>query len=891
MQSVTEEERLYDPAIETAKTLVNTKGGRPSPSEFPWMAEAEGMTAVPEPPQRREPGIYALPPKSTGEKVGEFIARGVLPFYSQIKGEAPWLSTETAMEIPSRIAYGALGTAVLKPIIGKLGNWFRFLTNQERGLVTQSLDDMIAKGYSEGEILKRWGNPEFRVQALSRRMPTELPFMKGEGTVPSPKPTEISPIPRLPAIRPATEPVPTPLPIGMRPPIAETRELPLFEPAREALEPIQKMRKIESGVARMSPSEWSKNPELVSEAKLAAEKTGISPENLEYVGLQKFTPYSNDAMHLWNVTDPSSPKYGSTVAGPTFQLTEGQTKRLRPMGVLKSQRGSLGEVNAPIWYSTLQRTIETKMPNQAPIEQVMNIVKGAGVKADEIKWSGLDDFLSKKTGKIGKQELVDYLKENQVEIKEIVKGGPTSVSDDFRIWLQREHMNPQTPEEFVSLSERLERTAKQWQANGDQRQARRYFDMSDEATKLSEGINLETGSTIGQTKFSQWQLPGGESYRELLLTLPGELSKESISQRMFGKPYKQLTDQERFQITPEFQKQMKETYRAPHWDEPNVLAHVRFNDRVDPEGKKVLFIEEVQSDWHQAGREKGYGRKQFTEEQIEIIASENGKSFKAIDKNTKEEITTWVPTKDQAMRVALKASGEGVPFAPFSKTWHELMMKRMVRWASEKGYDKIAWTTGEQQAERYDLSKHISKIEYDSIDGELWGYDLQGKQVIEEIVKPERLEDYIGKEAAKKILEAPTYGDTHVHTLKGIDLKVGGEGMKGFYDKILPEYMNKFGKKWGAKVGETNIVTGRGIDRQIEGGGFEFIGPEHPEAPKQFTTVHSLDITPSMKKSVLEEGLPLFQLLPLAGAGAGGLTYMGKKESEKSKQNVIRSQK
>ena len=31
--------------------------------------------------------------------------------------------------------------------------------------------------------------------------------------------------------------------------------------------------------------------------------------------------------------------------------------------------------------------------------------------------------------------------------------------------------------------------------------------------------------------------------------------------------------------------------------------------------------------------------------------------------------------------------------------------------------------------------------------------------------------------------------------LRGIDLDVGGQGMKGFYDKIIPDYLNKFGKK------------------------------------------------------------------------------------------------
>jgi hypothetical protein len=47
---------------------------------------------------------------------------------------------------------------------------------------------------------------------------------------------------------------------------------------------------------------------------------------------------------------------------------------------------------------------------------------------------------------------------------------------------------------------------------------------------------------------------------------------------------------------------------ASHFDQPNILAHMRVNDRV-VDGKKTLFIEEIQSDWHQKGRKKGYHKR------------------------------------------------------------------------------------------------------------------------------------------------------------------------------------------------------------------------------------------------------------------------------------------
>src|SRR5690606_19423701 len=38
----------------------------------------------------------------------------------------------------------------------------------------------------------------------------------------------------------------------------------------------------------------------------------------------------------------------------------------------------------------------------------------------------------------------------------------------------------------------------------------------------------------------------------------------------------------------------------------------------------------------------------------------------------------------------------GLPDAPFKTTWHELVMKRMIRYAAENGFDRVAWPTGAQ---------------------------------------------------------------------------------------------------------------------------------------------------------------------------------------------------
>ena len=50
----------------------------------------------------------------------------------------------------------------------------------------------------------------------------------------------------------------------------------------------------------------------------------------------------------------------------------------------------------------------------------------------------------------------------------------------------------------------------------------------------------------------------------------------------------------------------KNVFSSSHFSEPNILVHLRMNTRTDSEGNKVLFLEEVQSDWGQKGKKEGF---------------------------------------------------------------------------------------------------------------------------------------------------------------------------------------------------------------------------------------------------------------------------------------------
>ena len=86
--------------------------------------------------------------------------------------------------------------------------------------------------------------------------------------------------------------------------------------------------------------------------------------------------------------------------------------------------------------------------------------------------------------------------------------------------------------------------------------------------------------------------------------------------------------------------------------------------------------------------------------------------------------------------------------------------------------------------------------------------------------------------------------------------------MKTFYDKMLKQYADKWGKKFNSKVYVSSIDKARDYD------------------------VFTMDITPSMKQKVLEKGVPLFS----AGAGtvtAGGIAAAKQKQEQQAQDNSI----
>lgn len=477
-------------------------------------------------------------------------------------------------------------------------------------------------------------------------------------------------------------------------------------------------------------------------------------------------------------------------------------------------------------YSELESKV-SQGPGKGTAEAWKGYINGLtqkGVKPEEIEWSGVRDWLDLQKGSVTKEDLLSYLKNGGVEVKEVV-----------------------------------------------------LRDSGDDIPFLDSAA-----------KYSQYTLPGGENYREVLLTLPDISRGEHERARRAWVSYQEKMREKydgsfawRREATKEENEegdrlvaaldkaaygapQDKPEYLSPHWKQRNVLAHIRVNDRTDAEGNKVLFVEEIQSDWGQQGKKRGFkGQPIFME-----------------------------GMRDQPEGF-LGLSGSNIPMAPFvTKTegWLNLALKRIMVMAGEGGYDKVAFINGDQSAERNDLSKQVDSIVYEKEDDGTYSLvaSRNGRELVKRNnVKESTLPDLVGRDVAERIVngEGKAIPGGPERELTGDGLKVGGEGMKAFYDTIVPIAVKKLlPKVGGGQMGVVSVASVKGRDVEPASGSdvMDYLGiPEEDQRDywgnlsqqerdrlmdryrmrnAGVSPQPGFDVTPAMKERVRTTGLPRFSL-------------------------------
>jgi hypothetical protein len=662
---------------------------------------------------------------------------------------------------------------------------------------------------------------------------------------------------------------------------------------------------------------------------------------------------------------------------------------------------------APPFYSVLRKTLQERMGNRAPAQQVAGLLRNSPVKQDELEWTGFNTFLeeAQREGRVlTKQEVMDFLDANEVRIEEVsfprsTEGTPEAerleqatrtfnaassnltqrVADALMDYVEDAAVaagREVSPDEV----QRAERTAEEFVGNavlrGGHSAIQQVADtlgisMEDAQIEVSQVSNLHGAVRAAQSDLNwmtdqakpKWDAhglvtPGGTNYRELILTLPakqeplqalkwekgGAQALEEIGEDflevwsttdesngnlwsialerdgtwwVFQNDYEagsarsiidaQKIVEERIgsDIVSGQRDSIGSTFRYDsHWQGiDNPLAHVRFNDRVDADGKKVLFLEEVQSDWHQKGREGGYkpGKEEQAQyaAQVRSLDTEMDELIEPFGREIRDVTDPEIRAQYYELlrkRTALKTMEDprGLPpKAPFETLWPELALKRMIRYAAENGYDRVAWTPGsihasatDPKASRYGTERIAWEKRVGADGTPTWairaepqvgghtqgvedlGAEALARGLIQEsataFVKSkeelrQHIEGYQGMASgARERVENRTVVDRLWKRMQESEAGVmhpRAEGMAGFYDQSLVNVANKLAKKFGSKVTQTDIETGQAW--------------ADVSARKQ--TVHALDITPEMSGSVMNQGQPLFAVAPPAAGSLAGL--------------------
>ena len=503
-------------------------------------------------------------------------------------------------------------------------------------------------------------------------------------------------------------------------------------------------------------------------------------------------------------------------------------------GKLKEERGSIPL--APTYYSPSSAILKQKLPNKfnkTVALGMLNPKKGL-VKQQEV--GELQTWLEGKDPKdmITKQEVLDRLETSMPQPEISMKSG-TGKEDPTWGNIHAEitdaiHRDPQALETAIRTNYNTD--ARGLVESGEvgsveEAAARIAEDLynwnEEELGELHRALGLteqQSPAQVGRVKYADHMPEGGKegTYNEMLVRLPEtptptELPPDYIFTRDFDdKIFIEKRGETDSEIGPFANEEeavqnfsmssASRDYSSGHWAEPNVVAHIRFDERTGPKGQKDLFIGEMQSDW--VGDIRGI--QQRVKDGQEAI-SELQNLIKNLKLPLSKKVAYTAEIKEYEKEIS-NIKQTGPPPLPFEKNWDELSFKQVLRHAAENGFDRVMLPTAEQ--------------------GTKSGLSLEKAQALYGTRIPNKVNTYIKK------------------------MKWDGKlKMEGAGEKPTPSARNF--NSW-ANEHIPGMITSEIRKQRLEKGPIyqeyiRFLGREKGNPV--------LEITPKMKKDILEKGQPI----------------------------------
>lgn len=184
------------------------------------------------------------------------------------------------------------------------------------------------------------------------------------------------------------------------------------------------------------------------------------------------------------------------------------------------------------------------------------------------------------------------------------------------------------------------------------------------------------------------------------------------------------------------------------------------------------------------------------------------------DPEAKAAEKRWHDAAEEARRARETdpATSTTVPDMPYKNTpeWTELILKRAIHEAAEQGVDRVTFVTGQQAADMFGLERRMDSLSWHTDDnGKTWELLDDEGGTLADGVPDAKLGDYVGEEIAEKIRgrhggRGPDEADpddlSDFGTIDKAGLKIGAQGMKGYYEGVVPTTINDYGKSLGVKI-------------------------------------------------------------------------------------------
>ena len=342
----------------------------------------------------------------------------------------------------------------------------------------------------------------------------------------------------------------------------------------------------------------------------------------------------------------------------------------------------------------------------------------------------------------------------------------------------------------------------------------------------------------GETRFSEYTEPHGTNYREMLLQVP------------------------------EYEGMKGEFYEGSHFDEPNIAVHTRTKDRkMAKDAGDTLYVEELQSDWGQQGRQQGFVKPEDAEildsleKKIEPIRQ---KMYKADDKvqSLRDRAIDDIATSLGLVRGEAEVRPDfyqygNLTYPDGSKAVGAADLLELVNGRRAAIYPNAGGRV-DRFLDKDDLPDYYRKA-VDEFDVFADQFDPINKQ-IENLEGRMQSAPFVGNSekfaevGIKRLLsKAVEEGKKYVSFSSG-DVQYdrwNEEGLMPFYDKIIPKVAKKVAKRFDpdAKVEPMQVR----MDEQNVADKAERL---------------TIEITPKMREAI-QEGVPLFV------AGGQGLLAAG----------------